>query len=304
MSAQSGKRESWSSRLGIILARLRREIRISLDYYERKFPGKNIGKIFFITSPDYQTDLEGFVKESGLTAQFIDINSYIKSPVAFSLTFIKAYASALSKINTALKINLLAAKERTEKKVSVEQVPLNPLLAFFKANAVVMMGSFLMCAAVVIMGVSRISPLKKELEKVINMRPAVSGVSTGLGYGELTALASNYKNKINAMDNLVKKRLYVTPLLDALPRLLPKAVRLESLSFKKKGERPELTLEGRASSGTSDEGIELANSFLLRLKQDSIFAKYFKEISIISTERGTDSVTFTISCRGDERGTR
>ena len=69
---------------GLAIERLKREIRVSLDYYDRTFPLKNIGKVFFVMDRDYRLDLENFIKEIGLGSQFININKCIGKPVAFS----------------------------------------------------------------------------------------------------------------------------------------------------------------------------------------------------------------------------
>lgn len=293
---------------GMISGKLKREIHISLDYYDRKFPGKNIGKIFFITNPDYRTDLEGFIKEPGLGVQFIDINKYIGRPIPFSLAFVKGYSSALSKIDTGIKINLLLAKERALKKISAERMPWALLVTFLKSNAIVVGLSFFICIAVLIFGVYRLLPPQIGLEIIINMRPAVSTVSADLSYEELIAINSTYKMKIETMDNIIKKRLYLTPQLDALPRVIPKGVWLVNLSFEKKEEKTELILEGMAYLGDNEKELGLVNLFLSRLKENPAFAKYFKEISLVSTGRNQRKkisiTTFRISCRDYIRGIR
>jgi len=293
---------------GIILDKLKREIQISLDYYDRKFPGKNISKIFFITNPNYRADLDGFIKELGLGIHFIDINKYIDRAVPFSLAFVKGYSSSLSKINIAVKINLLLAKERVTKNTAAAAEALMPLswVMRFKSDIIVGIACFLIFIMTLLSGIYRGLPVQNELKNIINIRPATSTVSGELSYKELLDINSNYKIKAGAMDNIIKNRLYLTPLLDAIPRVVPEGIRLVNLSFTKEEEKTELILEGTAYLGDSGKELELVNTFLSRLKENPTFTKYFKEMSIISTGRKQiekPSITnFIISCQDYKRG--
>jgi type IV pilus assembly protein PilM len=286
----------------MILGKLRREIHISLDYYDRKFPGKSIGKIFFVVNPNYRTDFEGFVKESGLGVHSLDINKYIGKSIPFSLAFVKGYSSSLSKIDTGLKINLLLAKERALKKISLERKPEVPLTAFLRANAILITSCFFLCTAIFLFGIYRMLPLQKDIKNVINMRPAVLTVSPDLNYNDLVTINSNYKTKIQSMDKIVKNRSYLTPVLDALPRVIPEGMWLVNLSFNEQEEKTEFILEGVASLGDSNKELELTNMLVSSLKGNPVFTQYFKEISLVSTERKqTEKISITnfkILCLG------
>jgi len=290
----------------IILEKLKREIQISLDYYGRKFPGKNISKIFFITSPNYRADLDGFIKELGLGIHFIDINKYIDRPISFSLPFVKGYSSSLSKINTGVKINLLLAKERVVKKIGQEVSAPQSLAMRFKADVIVAAVCFLIFIIIFISGIYRAVPLQNELKNIINIRPVASTISGEPSYKELVDINSNYKIKAEAMDNIIKNRLYLTPLLDAIPRVVPKGIRLVNLSFENKEEKTELILEGTAYLGNNDNELELVSTFLSRLKENPTFTKYFKEISVVSTGyKQIEKITITnfiISCQDYKKG--
>jgi hypothetical protein len=215
---------------------------------------------------------------------------------------VKGYSSALSNIDMGLKINLLWAKEKAEKRVIFERTPWGYAFRLFKANAIIITTAVSICIISFLFGIYRTLPLKKDIKNIVNMRPVVSTVSGELGYEELAAVNSNYKKKIENMDNLVRKHLYLTPLLDALPRLTPKGLWLVNFSFKKTGQKLELALEGMVYLGDTDKELDLVNTFLLRLKENPTFAQYFKEIFIVST--GTSQIkkvivtNFTISCQG------
>jgi len=290
----------------IVSEKLKREIQISLGYYDRKFPGKNISKIFFITNPNYRADLDGFIKDLGLGIHFIDINKYIDRPIPFSLAFVKGYSSSLSKINIGVKINLLLAKERVTKKTAQEALTSLSWVMCFKSDVIVVVVCFLIFIVIFLSGIYRALPLQKELNNIINIRPATSTISGELSFEELRNINSNYKIKAEAMDNLIKERLYLTPLLDAIPRVAPKGIRLVNLSFKEAEDKIELILEGTAYLGNSEKELELVNTFLSRLKENSTLTKYFKEMSVVSTgNKQIEKITITnfiISCQDYKKG--
>ncbi len=297
----------------IISEKLKREIQMSLDYYDRKFPGKNISKIFFITNPNCRADLDGFVKELGvkelgLGIHFIDINKHIDRPIPFSLAFVKGYSSSLFKINMGVKINLLLAKERVTKKAAAAAEALAPSswVMRFKSDIIVAGVCFLTYIVIFLSGIYRTLPLEKELNEIINIRPATSTISGELSFKELLDINSNYKIKARAIDNIIKKRLYLTPLLEAIPRVAPKGIRLISLSFKEEEEKTELVLEGTAYLGSSDKELELVNAFLSRLKENPALTKYFKEMSVVSTgHKQVEKISITdfiISCQDYKKG--
>ncbi len=289
-----------------ILEKLKREILISLDYYSRKFPNKNISKAFFITNPNYRADLDGFGKDLGLAIDFIDISKYIDKPVPFSLAFVKGYSSSLFKINIGVTIDLSSAKEIATKKAAQQASAASSLVMRFKSDAIVATICFLILAVIFVSGIYRQLPLQNELKNIINMRPETSTLSGELSNEELAGTNSNYKLKAAAMESIIKNRAYITPLLDAIPRVVPKGMWLADISFKKEEEKTELILKGAVYLGDSDKESKLVNTFFSHLKENPVFSKYFKEMPIVSTGRkqtGKTSITdFTISCQDYKKG--
>lgn len=288
---------------GMVLEKLKTELRISLDFYHRKFPTKNIEKTFLVSAEDYRSDLEAFIKEIGLSPQFVEIRKHIGRPLPFSLSLIKGFGCSLSKIiKINLRINLLAAKEKM--RLSKEMAIPTEIASVFKdlsVNFRVVTVGFFICIAVYLFGLYRILPLQKELNNIISMRPAVSTVKPGSNYEELTSIDTKYKQKLDALNNLVKKQFYVVGLLDTIPRIIPEGMWLTNLNFRKEENKVDFTLQGDAYLANSDKELELINKFLVNLKGNPNFAKYFKEISIISVEqRKTQEMqmtAFMISCR-------
>lgn len=286
-----------------IVSKLKREMQISLDYYDRKFPGKSIAKIIFISNPDYHGDFEDLIKESGIAYQFVDLSKGIGKAVPFSLAFVKAYSSAICKVDTGLKLNLLAAKDRAMKKASAQEAAAYPLFALLKANAAVLAASLLICLAVFLFGIYRLLPLRKELTNIIGARPQVSSVIPELPYDELAEMSSAYEKKIADMDGVIKSRTYTTAIMDALPRDVIDGIWLTDLSFRREeGDKLELTLKGIAYLNDNVKEASLVDNFIVNLKQDATLAKYFKEINLMERQkvelRGAGITSFSVSLKG------
>jgi len=291
-----------------LLEKLKREIQISLDYYDRKFPGKNILKIFFITNPNYRAELEGFVKDLGLSVNFIDINKHINRPIPFSLPFVKSFSGSLSMINTGVKINLLSAKERVTKK-EAKELPVSPsLIANYKPELITAAVCLLVYISVFAFSSRRMAPLENEIKGIVSMRPEAPRAISGLSYDELLKIKSGYDIKARTMEGILKERVVLTPLFDSIPRVVLKGMNLEMISFKKAGEKKELTLNGSAYSGNIDKQRELINIFLTRLKENPVIAKYFQEVGLVSsgTQESEEIIStyFAISCgsAGSKKG--
>lgn len=298
---QVGKSEE--QELGVTLEKLKREIGMSLDYYHHKFPSKNIKKIYFLFNEEHRLDLEAFMLDLGLPVKVIDVNRCIDRTVPYSLSFIKGYTASLSKIvKNNLTLNLLAAKEKAEslkeKEVGKEAISFLQGLRLDYRFATL---GLLICIATFAFGFYRMQSLRKELNRVLDLRLQVSAVNPQATYEELNSIDSEYKRKLGTIDNLMKKQLYLTELLDILPRILPRGVWLTSFSFKKQEDRVELTLEGMVYLADSDKEFAALNQFVTNLKGNAEFSKYFKEINITSIDRrqlgNLMTTDFLISCK-------
>jgi len=280
------------------LEKLKTEIRVSLDYYTRKFPTKNIQEVLLISHQDYRLDLETFVKESGLAVQYVDLSKHLEKSVSYSLSFLRAFSASLSKtIKLNLKVNLLASKEKTraikEKAVPKEMFSLFEGLRFDYRFIIL---GLLMCAVSYGYGVFQTLPLHKELSDIIARRVEVSGIGPSTTHEELSRIDAKYKSRLNSLDNLIKKQVYLTEILNAMPGNLPQGLWLTHfLLNKRRDAQAELTLEGMASLGDSDREFKAVNKFLENLKQDLGFAKYFNQIEISSLDRKPSEIPSQIA---------
>ncbi|MFA5096197.1 MAG: PilN domain-containing protein [Candidatus Omnitrophota bacterium] len=306
LSGTPGDLEQPGTEAALSPERLKAEIRVSMDYYHRKFPGKAIKNIFLVSSQEWRQEFESFINELGLPSKFIDIPRMINRPTVFSSGFVKSYSAAMFKsIPIRIKLNLAETKARALK-VGAAGTPGPDILAFIKKIKfdfrVIALG-ILICVAAVVHGVFFQSvPLNQELNKVLTRRAEVARVSPTATYEELNSITAKNKKTLDRLYNLIGKQLYVTDVLDILPRALPEGVWLTRLHLvKKEGGMAELTLEGMSYLADSSNEFQAINKFFNNLGNNASFRKYFKDINIVSVDQaqftGTPVSTFLISCK-------
>lgn len=282
--------------------KLKNEIRVSLDYYNRKFPEKDIKNIFVISDKESRSELKSFFAESSLPAKFVETQKVLGRRIDYSSVLAKSFSAALFKsAPLKIKINLVEARLKAGKAVGERWKPFG-LLEGLKLDFKFIILGMVVCAAVFGYGLMRIKPIQEELAEIKGKRVKIDSVVGDDSLGSLSALGAKYKKKIVTLDNLVKNQMYVTYPLEAIPALLPEGVWLENFSLTKKiGGRTELMLNGQVYLENGEKEFDSVNLFLTSLKKDPVFSKYFKEIIISSVDQkpaGDKSLTvFTIVCQ-------
>lgn len=286
------------------LERLKSEIRISLDYYRRKFPSKQIKTLITIASPEYKNDIEALGKELGLSFEFIDITKYATKESAWNMGSIKAYSVSLS---SAIKIpvirpNLLFARKKVSKAtisaIELEEAFVAPPIRlnkrFVLASIAVLFISF-------VFGWHKQFPVQKEIKEILSKRTSLTSLTTDKSYEELQGIYSDYNDKVTTLDNIVKKQIYLTPELNVIPSAMPNGTWLNSFSFSDENNSVVLILIGQAFLADRNKEFEAVNEIYSKLKSDPVFSGRFKEISITSLDRENfrdrEVTKFTILCR-------
>ncbi len=290
------------------LDKLKTEIRVSLDYYNRKFSSKKIQKVFLIVNQEHRSELEAFMKELALPVQVIDVAKVMAKPVPYSLSFIKGYSASLSKvIKLPLKLNLLGVADRFLKEKAEKPGEEISLLEGLNLDFRAVVLGLLILIAVYGLGLYRKQISQAKIKEIVGIRPKVAIVSPQMPYADLTNKETEFKTKLNNLDKLIKKQLYVTKPLDIIPRAIPEGVWLKKFSFNNdpiQG-KSELTLGGVAYLGDSNKEFKAINTFLSNLNDAPDFVEYFKDISIASLEsreEGKITVTnFVILCRASQQ---
>jgi len=291
---------------GMIAEKLKSEIRISLDYYNHKFPVKKLKQIFLIGNNDARNVISPFVQELGLVFKFVDPTKVIGKEGAFSLSLLKAYSCTLSaSVKSSVKVNLLQGWERSKQIKSMAAGHPTEVLYFFfsdlRVNPIVIVVSILLLAASFGLGISKQLPLKKEIALIRAVRPNYPKAASA-NLTELTEIESKIKNDINIMETAIKKQLYVTPQLIAVNDLILEGMWLDRFYFICSPQQgAELTLTGKVFLGNSDKEFELISKFFFSLKNNEYFKNTFREIEIktVTTDViGTDTISrFTITGR-------
>ena len=71
------ERDDFQAQPEAFLDKLKSEMRISLDYYQRKFPDKRIQRVFSFVNHDYYQELESYMSELSISSKLLDFNKLI-----------------------------------------------------------------------------------------------------------------------------------------------------------------------------------------------------------------------------------
>ena len=293
---------------GMALEKFKTEIRVSLDYYMRKFSEARIQQMYFVCNPENRAEIGAFIKEMGLAVKFVDTGKYFGKDVPFSLYPVKSYGASLAKaIRGNLKIDILARRPQVERpggaaaEVDIQQ-QLAALISGLNVDLRVLALGIVICAATFTLGAFRVASFQKALDEVIQARPQLSALPADPTEEDLQGVDTEYKKKNRLLNEVINKQFYLTKTLDIIPRLMSKGLWLDDLYFVKNEGRVELVLKGKAYTGDNDKDLSLVNEMVTKLKKDSGFSKIFKEINIESATQGRQAdvavLNFTVSCRG------
>ncbi|MBM3244222.1 MAG: hypothetical protein FJZ15_00315 [Candidatus Omnitrophica bacterium] len=286
-----------------LIDKLKTEIRISMDYYHRKFLTKKVHKVFLVVNNEMRTDLESFFKEMALEPIFVDASKALGRQGQYSLGLSKAYGSSLVKvIKSDLKINLLASRSKTKiQKEAGAELELGALISRIRVDARFVAFGMLLCFLAFGYGMYQKLPIQAQLSEVIKERPVVPGIKPEASLPELNRLSDEYKKKVEALKNIITKQQYFTEVLDVIPRIIPAEVRLTNIMFNNKGQKPELILQGIAYTGNGDEELKLVNGIIILMKNNPVLKRNFKDIAINNIDyrlfEGITMTSFTISCK-------
>lgn len=201
-----------------------------------------------------------------------------------------------------VRLNLIESKARAFK---VGGVSFPKLLALFKSIKLdfrVIIAALLICVAAFAYGSFQAMPLKQDLNNAVSRKIKVGKISPEVSYEALNLTSIKDRKTLDSLDNLIRKQLYVTEVLDIMPRALPEGVWLTKFYLAKKEEgKAELILEGMSYLGDSNNEFQAVNKFFNNLQESPVFTKYFKDINIVSLDHaqfaGATVTTFFISCK-------
>lgn len=271
--------------------KLRTELRISLEYYKRKFPAKQINNIYYIGDPALEESIKSFSQELELSSlKGINISKIVDKDLVFSLNFLKAYCAAVGlAVKTNVSLNILSSWEKSKKseeisqKISLEyQSLVISLLKGISLKVVVL--SVLICSAVFGLSIVKKLPLRKTIDEIITARPAITNISSGAGKEELIQAQNNYSENIKILDKKIKKQFYLTPVLAGIAKLMPEGMWLTSFNINVEGAAKSFNIEGDMYLEDNIKEVDSVNNFLNTLVKDGSFSLNFNDITLTTID--------------------
>ncbi|MFA6217212.1 MAG: pilus assembly protein PilM [Candidatus Omnitrophota bacterium] len=291
--------------------KIKAELRVSIDFYNRKFPSKKIENSYFLANEELRSALESIAQEKDIISHFIDQKSILGKAAPFSLVVLKAYAGALFEgIKTSIKINLLTSKDKpkTSKKQSTVDRHVETLVQGISIEPKMIVLGICIIVASILFNIYIKSPIKNNISDLVAKRPQVSFAANTSTNDQLKTLNTDLKDKLGAIKKIIEKQVFITPQLSVIVKLLPSGIWIEEFKFRKdissdRDTPAEMRLSCVAYLGDNDKEIGAANSYVSTLKANESFNKIFKLIRIESIEnkRMQDTVVtkFTIICKAN-----
>lgn len=270
--------------------KLRTELRISLEYYKRKFPAKQINNIYYIGDPSLEESVRIFSQELDISSiKGINISKIINKDSVFSLNFLKAYCAAVgAAVKTNISLNILSAWEKSKKSEEISQQPMLEYRAFIFSllkgiNSKTIVFAVLICGAVFGFSMAKKLPLRKMIDEIITSRPAIANISSAASKEELLQLQSHYIGDIKILDEKIKKQFYLTPLLANIAKLIPEGMWLTSFTISGDPAKS-FNIEGDIYLEDNMREVESVNNFLNVLVKDESFSSNFHNITLTTVD--------------------
>ncbi len=275
--------------VSLSMDKFKSELRVSLDFYHRKFPSKRIERIFFVCSDEFSEELLAFAKEKNLNAQVVDLKKFLPKSVAFSSSLFKAYGGSLTKIiKTNIRVDLLNTKFKKPgltEKTAGGGIALQ-FLPEFKLSPKAVAAGVIICAIVFGMGIFQSLPLQEEVRRLTSIRPVVSAVKAESSVTDLTNFNKKAKKRIESLQKMFTDRVYATHILNTIPKSLPDGLWIVNINYRCESEKTEILIKGSAFLNDADREMQAINQFRSMLQGKNDFGERSFVIDITSVDRG------------------
>ncbi len=267
-----------------LMDKLKSEIRVSLDYFQRKFPTKPIDTAVLLCSSKTRPEILELIKSLDLLTVPLDVSRvFAGDELEVTTAPAKSYATAIGGIQKLrYPINLLTPAVKAEEE-STGGLPIE--ITEIKINPKAVLLSILIISLSLGWGWFRRIPLQIELKSIRAAQPKIAGVTGNETLSTITGVEQQLSHKINVLDKVVKNRFYLSEALEIIPRYLPKGAWLTSFSFNTVHDGWEFKFEGSVYLNDPDREFAAVNDIVLGLKNEPKFGKYFKDINVVSMER-------------------
>lgn len=288
----------------IFMEKLKSEIRISLDFFRRKFPTKPLDRVIILSKYQFQSEVATLIKDLGLTSINLDISKLLSKGLEFSCALAKSFAAATSNaVKTSFAVNLLKLAVKKEPVTRAPSGVLPVAIAALPVSPKVILIAFLAIILTQWWGWHKRVSLEKELKVIVAGQPKIEGVSSQQDLKSISDQEKELSNKVDVMQRVVENRFYFTRALNIFPQIMPQGAWLVSISYQTRRDKLELTLEGVVFLADPEKEFAAVNDIVLGLKNNSEFSSRFKEIEVTSMERVVskrielEATKFVLSCR-------
>lgn len=268
------------------LGKLKNEIRISLDFFSRKYSTQPLNKIIVLGSSEALSEATALFGDLKELIENLQIQQFLDAGVRPTVAVLKSFSAAISKRQKIrFPIELFSAKSRLAKAkkipldlpaLKLSQIKINPKVAFFALFLLVLGWSANFYIR---------RPSENILEQLRAQQPSVRGISPALPLRSLTDEERKRTEHLTRMKRVIDERLYLTKILNLIPQILPPGAWLTNFEFSLSGERSLLTLYGMIYLGNAEKEFSALSDIDLGLKNNPYFSSRFREIRVISVQR-------------------
>jgi len=281
----SGASDEQEMQSDVLLARLANDIRLSIDYYRRHTPKASIASIVLCPEEIPQEVIEGLKKEIDTPLISIDAKEVLELKDSARISLLHAYGAGMrDSVPAGVTIDLY--RKIAEAAIAKSPGVLKPRkLTSEQIKKLIQTGiiALTLVSVFFLFNLRRVLSLKSQLKKISKQQIAVKPDLSSLSKRELESKLLTLRKKLRIFSG-IKKEKTVTPLLDALPQLIPEGVWLYSLNFNTDIENSLVFLDIAGACYTENRSIQIniINQFISNLKKNPVFSEKFDEIDINS----------------------
>jgi len=255
------------------------EVRLSFDYYRIQSQKENVSQIFLFTDEKDVQLKDNLNKEFNIPVIAINAKEILEAGENVTTGTLKAFGVAIRDfvsspitIDLSKKREVLEAKEKIE--VEVTEVPVSP-------QSVIKTGIIAACFVLLFylfVDFSQISALNSKLKGLSQQRTEMKHKLGTLDLVRLQNIKGEYEEQVQILKEAAEIT-YLTPLLNALPSLIPKGVWLTNISFSF-DPVSSFKLEGKAYFEDESKQINFVNRFFNNIKDNNDFRNSFNKIDL------------------------
>lgn len=278
----------------LLAERVLSELRVSMDFFTREFPGAAIGRVvLFGDGPVAANWCQQFAPHLGcpVEAGRLPVTGHLapETPASFASAVGAACADGRgsdAKYRTAAP-NFLARNQKSMAAAAGGQWNIKELASRSSLRALnrsvlggVATVSIVLLCALWLFGARQVRSAQQELELSAENRPDVGWGLTGRTQADLEGIGQLARERLAFLRRVIEGRISVAGRLDALVRSLPEGIWLAGLQYddqlRQQGEgSPRLTLEGACFLGEGGQEVPVIQQFEERTKRDGHFYRGF-----------------------------